>query len=139
LRRSRLIARKKSPLPIETLLEKILRYIKEIDPNAQVLLVGSWANGSWVSSERLENVASFAGLLDANSQFEAAYRTAFGEFLLLREKVTGKSSKDFSDIDLLIDSQLEFNADMINIPSAYKVNFIKGKADAQKGLVIEGK
>ncbi len=139
LRRSRLIARKKSPLPIKTLLEKILRYIKEIDPNAQVLLVGSWANGSWVSSERLENVASFAGLLDANSQFEAAYRTAFGEFLLLREKVTGKSSKDFSDIDLLIDSQLDFTADMINVPSAYKVNFIKGKADAQKGLVIEGK
>jgi hypothetical protein len=58
--------------------------------------------------------------------------------LQLRKKVTGKTG--YSDIDLLIDSELEITPDMIKVSTAgYTINIIRGKQNAQKGLVLTDK
>ncbi|UWX56718.1 hypothetical protein NY406_05495 [Chlorobaculum sp. MV4-Y] len=52
---------KASSLPISGLLGSIASAIRQIDPDAGIVLVGSWANGSWLSRIEAENVASFEG------------------------------------------------------------------------------
>lgn len=112
-------------LPISNLLGTIRRLI---DNNynvggdiVQVVLIGSWANGSWVS-----NIAS-------QNNFPAG-------FLSLRQKVTGKTGP--SDIDLLVNTEdkLIKAEDILAVlhdneqisGSGYAINIVFGKKDAQK-------
>lgn len=109
-------------LPIfEQVLLPVFNAIQGIDSNADVVLIGSWANGSWVSRNPGDNTIAMGN-------------TTWPEFLQLRKKVTGKS--DYSDIDLLIDSELEITPEMINVSTGYAITIIRGKKDAQKGLVF---
>ncbi|MGZ8158745.1 MAG: hypothetical protein ACXWT4_08040 [Methylobacter sp.] len=109
-------------LPIyNRVLQPVLNAIEDIDISARVVLIGSWANGSWVSRNPQENPTSIGNLV-------------WEEFLKLREKVTGKSG--YSDIDLLVDSLEEITPDMIHVSTGYGINIIRGKQDAQKGLVL---
>ncbi len=96
-----------------------------------LVLIGSWANGSWVSKkdERANKVKG---------------RSAF---LKLREKITGKKNKP-SDIDLLIhlsdmtkleDAKSAIKGILLEIKPSYKVNVLFGKKDAQKGIDITPK
>ena len=114
---------KASDLPISKLLETIASAIRQIDPNAGIVLVGSWANGSWLSRIEAENLASFGGskeMLDA--------------FRSLNKKVTGKSG--YSDIDLMIESAEAITPEMIRVVSGYAITMFRGKKDAQKGVVL---
>lgn len=116
---------KVSDLPIyDGVLVKIASTIGLIDPNAKVVLIGSWANGGWVSRYRHENLSSVAN----NGQWT--------KFLQLRQKVTGKTGH--SDIELLVDSQIEITQEMLGLVTGYQINIQKGKKDAQKGLVLIG-
>lgn len=113
-------------LPIyKPLLLNILKEIKKIDPYAKVVLIGSWANGSWISRVSGENNESIGS------------EEQLATFLALREKVTGKTG--YSDIDLLVESDHGITADMIKISTGYKLNILRGKKDAQKGLVLAEK
>ncbi len=109
-------------LPISSILSEIVTAVRCIDQNASITLVGSWANGSWVSRNEEKNIKSFA--TEADKQL----------FLALRKKVTGKTG--YSDIDLLIDSEQEISTHMIRVSTGYPITFLKGKKDAQKGLVL---
>lgn len=110
-------------LPIyKTVLTGIVSAIKSIDPDAKIVLSGSWANGSWLSRIESENIESFGSVTQLN-----AFRT-------LNRKVTGKTG--FSGIDLLIDSQYDITTAMIPASSGYQVTIYKGKKDAQKGLEL---
>ncbi|MEI7748523.1 MAG: hypothetical protein WCI81_05560 [Chlorobiaceae bacterium] len=111
-------------LPIyESILSEIVDVIYKIDQNANVIVTGSWANGSWVSRNDAENIQSL----------EADITWPF--FLELRKKVTGKTG--YSAIDLLVESSQEITADMIKISTGYAIRIIRGKKDAQKGLVLK--
>ncbi|MDD1606641.1 MAG: hypothetical protein LUP96_08110, partial [Methylococcaceae bacterium] len=105
-------------LPIANLLFTIAQAIRQIDSNARVLLIGSWANGSWVSRRSADH----------------AKEQNWSQFLALRQKVTGKTG--YSDIDLLINSENEITAEMIEVSTGYQINIVRGAQDAQKGLVI---
>ncbi|HWR01832.1 MAG TPA: hypothetical protein VN371_08180 [Chlorobaculum sp.] len=110
-------------LPIfKPLLGDIAGAIRSIDPKAGVVLIGSWANGSWVSRNDDENVHSVDSA------------TAWQSFLALNAKVTGKSG--ISGIDLLIDSPHEITPEMIRVPCGYTITMFRGKKDAQKGLAL---
>lgn len=108
-------------LPVfNSVLPALINAILQIDSNAGIVLIGSWANGSWVSLNPKENEKMIGTM-------------AWPEFLQLRKKVTGKSGH--SDIELLIDSELEITHDMIKVSTGYAVKLIRGKRNAQKGLV----
>jgi hypothetical protein len=126
LKRARNWIRSDSPaLPIHSVLNLVLNAIQQIDSNAHVVLIGSWANGSWISRNPNENEKTIDTI-------------TWTEFLQLRKKVTGKTG--CSDIDLLIDSELEITPDMIKVSTAgYTINIIRGKQNAQKGLVLTDK
>ena len=110
-------------LPIfKPLLNDITVAIRSIDPTAGIVLVGSWANGSWVSRKDEENIKSFGSA------------AALQSFSALNAKVTGKTG--FSGIDLLIDSEHEITPEMIRVPCGYTITMYRGKKDAQKGLVL---
>ena len=112
-------------LPIyKTVLDLLLNEIEKIDSSAQVMLIGSWANGSWISRNTSENATSF------NDSQQKLSR-----FLQLRQKVTGKTG--YNDINLLIESDYEITSDMIRISTGYNLNIFKGKKDAQKGLELK--
>ncbi|MDR4505840.1 MAG: hypothetical protein MRK01_13795 [Candidatus Scalindua sp.] len=89
----------------------------------RVFLIGSWANGSWVSLQSDEN------------------RFPRG-FLDLRQKVTGKTGP--SDIDLLVyiapgrlnPEDVLNKLKEISEGSGYGINVVFGKEDAQKGIQI---
>jgi len=122
-------ARASVGIPISNLLGTIRRLI---DNNynvggdiVQVVLIGSWANGSWVS-----NIAS-------ENNFPPG-------FLSLRQKVTGKTGP--SDIDLLVNTEDKFidaediwvvlQSDQQISTSGYAINIVFGKKDAQKWASI---
>ena len=108
-------------LPIyEPVLKPLYKEIKKIDPDAKIILIGSWANGSWISRNESEN------------QFKEGQQEYF---LRLREKVTGKTGHN--DINLLVESDYEITPAMSGIASGYNIHIFKGKKDAQKGLVID--
>ncbi|MFV0436027.1 MAG: hypothetical protein ACK5PS_01340 [Desulfopila sp.] len=109
-------------LPIAPLLAKIVKEIQEIEPAAQVVLVGGWANGSWVSRFAAENVESLGSEEEVKN------------FLQLREKVTGK--RGGSGINLLVASENEISPAMLKTVTGYSIAIFTGKADAQKGLVL---
>lgn len=110
-------------LPIyRTVLEPLAAEIRRIDPSAKIMLVGSWANGSWVSKINSENPEYPARNMSWNS------------FLELRKKVTGKTG--CSGIELMIESAQEITENMIGISAGYPLRVIKGKKDAQKGLAL---
>ncbi len=110
-------------LPIyESVLGEIIDTIYKIDQNAKVVITGSWANGSWVSRNDVDNLKSMGADI------------TWPIFLELRKKVTGKTG--YSAIDLLVESAQEITAEMIKISTGYPVRIIKGKKDAQKGLVL---
>ncbi|RXK87841.1 hypothetical protein EST62_05740 [Chlorobaculum sp. 24CR] len=110
-------------LPIyASLLSGLASAIRSIDPDAKIVLVGSWGNGSWLSRIESENIASFGSA----SQLKT--------FRTLNQKVTGRSS--FSGIDLLIDSKYAITPDMIPVICGYPITIYKGKKDAQKGLEL---
>jgi hypothetical protein len=144
-------------LPIGELLRKISVAISEIDENAQILLIGSWANGSWVSRHRSwisqyqDNPDTEEDESGGQSAIEKEKRNEsfkFEEndtkddikarkyrFFELRRKVTGKTG--YSDIDLLINSEFEITAEMIKVTSGYQINIIRGKENSQKGLITD--
>jgi hypothetical protein len=110
-------------LPIfKPLLNDIASAIRIIDPKAGIVLVGRWANGSWVSRKDEENIQSFGSA------------GAWQSFNALNAKVTGKTG--FSGIDLLIDSEYEITPEMIRVPCGYTITMFRGKKDAQKGLAL---
>ena len=109
-------------LPIESQLAGIVSSIRTYAPDAKIVLVGSWANGSWLSRIEAENIKSF-GSAQALSAFRA-----------LNAKVTGRSG--FSGIDLLVESSYDITPDMIPANVSYPVTIFKGKKDAQKGLEL---
>ena len=109
-------------LPIYELLGDTVKAIHSINPEAIVLLIGSWANGSWVSRNRSENVKSFGDEI------------ALKKFLELRRKVTGKTG--YSDIHLLVESEEPITSEMINVSTGYSITIIRGKKDAQKGMLL---
>jgi len=104
---------------------KILSRIQELGVkyNAQINLVGSWANGSWVSRTPSEN------------KFPSG-------FLSLRQMITGNTGS--SDIDLLVYSESStldtisaaLKKDKIVKASGYTVNLFSGKKDAQRGIPL---
>jgi hypothetical protein len=96
--------------------------IRTYAPDAKIVLVGSWANGSWLSRIEAENIKSF-GSAQALSAFRA-----------LNAKVTGRTG--FSGIDLLVESSYAITPDMIPANVSYPVKIFKGKKDAQKGLEL---
>ncbi len=110
-------------LPIyESVLSEIVDVIYKIDQSAKVVLTGSWANGSWVSRNDADNINSMGADI------------TWPLFLELRKKVTGKTG--YSPIHLLVESGQEITAGMIKISTGYPVKILKGKKDAQKGLVL---
>ncbi|NTU58402.1 MAG: hypothetical protein HGB00_05720 [Chlorobiaceae bacterium] len=110
-------------LPIfKPLLSDIASAVRAIDPKAGIVLVGSWANGSWVSRNNEENVKSVGSA------------SAWKSLIALTAKVTGKTG--ISGIDLLIDSEHEITPEMIRVPCGYRITMFRGKKDAQKGLVL---
>ncbi len=112
-------------LPIyKSVLVEIVSAIRRIDQNAKVILIGSWANGSWVSRSYRENMSSFRD-----------DKSAFKKFLDLRQKVTCKTG--YSNIHLLVESEEQITSDMINVTTGYSITIIRGKKDAQKGLLLE--
>ena len=134
LRRAREYS-KVEELPIyQNVLAKIIADIQLIDVTAKLVLVGSWANGSWISRDNLVNEQSVAVLVKA-SRIEVTNSAALERFIALRQKVTGKTG--ISDIDFLIESNYEITPDMLHAVSGYKVNLTKGKADEQKGMVVD--
>lgn len=118
---------KTKELPIRNLLRQI-RHLLDAhynakNPQVQVVLIGSWANGSWVPKNINE------------------YRFPRG-FFSLRKKITGKTLSDISDIDLLVnikpgsgvkseDISILLKSDEAIRQSGYKINIILGKKDAQ--------
>ncbi len=122
-------------LPIyKNVLEKIFAEIQLIDGNAKIVLVGSWANGSWIGRDELVNEDSVSVLVRMSAD-ETTQREELERFIELRQKVTGKTGA--SDIDLLIEGNYEITSDMLHVASGYKINLTKGKADEQKGLVVD--
>ncbi len=112
-------------LPIyKSVLVDIVSAIRRIDPNAKVILIGSWANGSWVSRSYGENIRSFR-----------EDKSTLRKFLDLRQKVTGKTG--YSNIHLLVESEEQITSDMINVTAGYSITIIRGRKDAQKGLLLE--
>jgi len=109
-------------LPIASLLTTVAAAIRQIDPQAGIVLVGSWANGSWLSRIESENLESFGSAANLNT------------FRTLNKKVTGRSG--YSDIDLLIDSDEAITPEMIRVTSGYTISMFRGKKDAQKGMVL---
>lgn len=109
-------------LPVYKLLQSIRGEIYRIDPDAKVVLAGSWANGSWITRNQSPVENGFADSGDLQ------------EFLKLRERVTGKTG--FSDIDLIVDSLCEITSDMIKISTGYTIRILKGKKDAQRGFEL---
>lgn len=117
-------ASKPLPASVQNMLRNIRKVIDETynvgGLTVEAVLIGPWANGSWVSRTPSENnfPAGFSGL---------------------REKITGKKITQHSDIDLLIhteDKSIKLE-DIMAILSAYSVsgyaiNVIFGKKDAQK-------
>ncbi len=122
-------------LPIKDILRRIK---KEIDENYNVgtpqvtaVLVGSWANGSWVcrgwGKERYPDV-----------------------FFDLRKKITakdtfyisGRGMFEYSDIDLLIEiagdtpSANELVSLLKTVSDGYDINIVLGKKDSQNGLPL---
>jgi hypothetical protein len=126
-----IVARSKLAIPIQPILSAISTFIGNQynvgNPTVDAVLVGSWANGSWMSS------------ISSQNNFPSG-------FLTLREEVTGKTRP--SDIELLIDiiptSQITvaqvlqaINEDeriqgTIRQNGGYKINVFSGKKDAQK-------
>jgi len=110
-------------LPIyDNMLSRIAAEIRQIDPGAGIVLIGSWANGSWVSRNSSDNLNSFGSMHQLDN------------FLQLRRKVTGKTGS--SGIEVMIDSTSDITADMLKLSTGYPLTVIKGKKDAQKGLVL---
>lgn len=110
-------------LPIyKSLLTGIAAAIRSIDPEAKIVLVGSWGNGSWLSRIESENTGSFSSASQLST------------FRTLNQKVTGRTA--FSGIDLLIDSKYAITPDMIPVICGYPITIFKGKKDAQKGLEL---
>ncbi|WP_156773370.1 hypothetical protein [Chlorobaculum parvum] len=107
-------------LPIASLLTTVAAAIRQIDPQAGIVLVGCWANGSWLSRIESENLESFGSAANLNT------------FRTLNKKVTGRSG--YSDIDLLIDSDEAITPEMIRVTSGYAISMFRGKKDAQKGM-----
>ncbi len=122
-------ARASIGVPISNLLGEIRSSIDETynvgGDIVQVVLIGSWANGSWVSN------------ISSQNNLPAG-------FLSLRQKVTGKTGP--SDIDLLINTEDQFiTAEAILTllqnnyqisASGYAINIVLGKKDAQKWASI---
>lgn len=114
-------------LPIQALLREIRRDIDEAfnvgSYEVQVTLIGSWANGSWVSINPSEN------------KFPS-------DFLSLRQKVTGKTGP--SDINLLVSSKSVTLAQISEVVtnnamaknSGYPVNIFMGQKDSQRGIAL---
>jgi hypothetical protein len=116
-------------LPINSVIGRIGHVINEYynvgAPQVSAVLIGSWANGSWVCRDSSKN------------KFPAG-------FLALRQKVTGKTGQ--SDIDLLVETQGDgisvesllnvLNDDKIINNSGYGINIFVGKKNAQKGLAL---
>jgi hypothetical protein len=111
-------------IPIRDLLKEITAFIKrkfiERNYDVQVMLIGSWTNGSWVS-------------------IKPPVKPYPRDFLTLRRKITGKTGP--SDINLLVYSKAvalveqisnELNSSEIVTRSGYKVNVFMGQKDAQK-------
>jgi hypothetical protein len=118
-------------LPIfSSVLRDVVKAILQIDSNAHIVLIGSWANGSWVSFNSEENPTTVE---DPTVEDPQGNQIAWPDFLQLREKVTGKIGH--SNIELLIDSEFEITADMIKVSTGYTIKLIQGKRNAQKGLV----
>jgi len=110
-------------LPVyESVLAPVADAIGNIDPKAKVVVIGSWANGSWVSRNDDDNRASVST--------QQLWKT----FLELRKKVTGKTG--YSGIELLVDSTQDITSGMINCSTGYSITIFKGKKDAQKGLLL---
>lgn len=122
--------RAKLAIPIQGLLARIVNELDKLDNVVNVVLVGDWANGSWVSRNSKQN------------NFPVG-------FMKLREKITGKTG--VSDIDLLVDLDpkgpkidqvmASFGEDLlgrITKEGRYKVNVIAGKPDAQKWRTMRG-
>lgn len=119
-------------LPIyHNVLATIAADILLIDATAKLVLVGSWANGSWLSRDELVNEEGVAVLAFA----QESGADTLERFVDLRKKVTGKAG--VSDIDILIESNHQITPDMLQATVGYKVNLIKGRADEQKGMRID--
>lgn len=115
-------------LPIKNLLKGIKRDIDNAfnvgGPEVQLFLIGSWANGSWVSKNASEN----------------KYKPE--EFLPLRKKVTGR--KGPSDINLLVSSKSVTLKEILKViennklvkDSGYAVNILMGEKDSQRGIPL---
>jgi hypothetical protein len=109
-------------LPIHALLNAVAAAIRSIDPATRIVLVGSWANGSWLSRIESDNLKSFSSVTQLNT------------FRTLNQKVTGRTG--FSGIDLLIESAYAITPEMIPVTSGYQVTIFRGKKDAQRGLEL---
>jgi hypothetical protein len=120
----KLRASKPLPASVQNLLGSIGKAIDEAynvgGLTVEAVLIGPWANGSWVSRTASEN------------NFPAG-------FSALREKITGKKITQHSDIDLLIHTEDKSinREDIMAIlsdysVSGYAINVIFGKKDAQK-------
>ena len=120
--------RSKITLPIKSLLDNITDWASESmtgGSEIHIVLIGSWANGSWISLNHAEN--------------------KFPEkFLSLLNKITGRGNAP-SDIDLLINMDDSYDPAYVKESiqsilsennSIYKINIMYGKKDTQKGIVL---
>ncbi len=127
-----------SKLPIFALLTEIYSIFLKIDDNIKVTLIGSWANGSWVSRNQDNNKVI------APQKYPKFGQITWEAFLNLRNKVTGKTGT--SNIDLMIDSNHEIKPELLesltsylSALSQYKINIISGNTDSQRWLKMESK
>lgn len=116
------------PQAMSSILRAIAKHIVESynvgAPLIEFMLVGDWANGSWVSKTQAEN------------------NFPIGDFESLRRKVSGKTGP--SKIELLIDlieyenqpssvDLEQLHSELIPLTGGYPVELILGKKGAQKG------
>lgn len=120
--------RSKLKLPIKPLLDQIEHWASESmtgGSEIHIVLIGSWANGSWISRNPVEN------------RFPP-------NFLTLLHKIHGRGNVP-SDIDLLINMDESYSPSSVKESiqsilsennSAYKINILYGKKDSQKGIQL---
>jgi hypothetical protein len=107
--------------PIREDIGKILNALRAVDSRAKVALVGSWAQGTWVSKRTLNNSSDRA-------------------FLAARSKILGKTG--VSDLDVLIELSsgvaIDKVAEVLNeLVLEYRVSPIFGSMGSQRGEVIK--
>lgn len=98
------------PEEVQQKLLVVQRVIHQYDPAAEIKLVGSWVHGGWADQH------------------------TDTEILRLRQLIKGKNG--LSDIDVLVESDVELNVWSIPVGAGFELSIIQGKMRSQKGILI---